>query len=118
MTWLTLAVWILVTLLALLAARMPLPSLGAQALVLLVGLGLTIAFVTGQSHAFAWVAFGLACLAVPLASAGAWTLVQDESVLVAGTKPYIKEGAAGLLGLELPFLFPTIVFTLWIAILR
>jgi hypothetical protein len=100
---LAVAVWAIVVLLALVAAGAKLPSLAAQALIALGGLGTAIAFVAGAATATAWISVGLACVAAILASVGARSLIYDNPGLLSVQQP-VRELSAGVLGLELSLL--------------
>lgn len=104
MEWLALSNWILVVAIALLVARVPMPSLSLQAFAVLAGLGTMIVFVSGGAHAFGWITVGLACAAFVALAVGSITLTADADGTMQRVKQSRKETAAGAAGLELPFL--------------
>lgn len=99
-----LTVWAIVVLLALMAAAALLPSLAAQVLIALGGMGTAVASVASGAPVFAWISVGLACLVAVLASAGARTLIYDASDTMLAARQPVKEVSAGVIGLELTML--------------
>lgn len=104
MQWLALVTWILVLLLALPTGRVLLPSIGAEILCVLAGLATMAVFAAEGGRVFAWVAFGLACLATVLALISADVLIADAEESGQWMRQRHKESSAGLLGFEVPFL--------------
>lgn len=118
MTWLSLVVWVVALLIVLPVGGTFLPSLGNLVLVVIVGGATMLVFgITGVS-VWAWISFGMACLAVLLGAIGTRTLVYDEAQTLQGVNEVIKNIAALALGLGLPVLIAIVPITLGTAITR
>jgi hypothetical protein len=115
-TWLSLFVWVVALTMVLPGGGTFLPSLGNLVLVVIVGAATMIVFgITGAS-VWAWISFGMACLAVVLAGIGSRTLIYDEAVTLQGVNEVIKNVAALALGVGLPVLIAIVPLTLGTAI--
>jgi hypothetical protein len=116
MQWLSIVTWVVALSLVLPAGGTLLPSLGTLVLIVMAGLGTMIVFgITGED-VWAWLSFGLACLAAVLAVIGARTLIYDEAELLQGVHDLIKGTAALMLGVALPILLAVVPMTLGTAV--
>ena len=116
MIWLSLVVWVVALTMVLPGGGTFLPSLGTLVLVVIVGAATMLVFgITGTS-VWAWISFGMACVAVVLGTIGTRTLVYDEAQTLQGVNEVIKNIAALTLGVGLPVLIAIVPITLGTAI--
>lgn len=116
MQWLSIVTWVVVLMLVLPVGGTFLPSLGNLVLVVIAGLGTMVVFAVTGNDVWAWISFGLACLAVVLGTVGARTLVQDTAQTLQGVGDLVKGTAAMALGVGLPVLLTVVPMTLGTAI--
>jgi hypothetical protein len=118
MTWLSLVVWVVALAMVLPVGGTFLPSLGNLVLVVLVGAATMLVFGITGAIVWAWISFGMACIAVVLGAIGARTLVYDEAQTLQGVSEVIKNVAALALGVGLPVLIAIVPITLGTAITK
>jgi hypothetical protein len=116
MRWLALVTWVVVLLIVLPASRTTLPNLGLLVIVTIAGLGTMIAFAVTGADGWAWLSFGIACVATVLAAVGARTLVYDEAHVLQRVSDHVKSTAALALGFSLPLLGAAVLITLGTAV--
>lgn len=116
MEWLALVVWVTIVMFVLPVGGTMLPSLGALVMVTLAGLGTMIVFAVTGGDAWAWISFGMACVALVLATAGARTLVDDTAQTLQGVRELVKGVAALSLGFGLAVIVAAVPITLGTAV--
>jgi hypothetical protein len=117
--WLTLALWLLVLLIALplgaglLHGRV---SLGLQAMAAGAGLALIVVYVIVGDSALAWVASGVALIGLLATVTGAVNLISAREDGVPAVSTSAEEVEAGLAGAQVPFFSVTLIVTLSLAL--
>jgi len=116
MVWFSLVTWVVVLMLVLPAGGTLLPSLGLLVLLTAAGLGATIVFGVTGARVWAWISFGMACVAAVVGTVGARTLIYDDAQTLQGVPDLVKNVGALSLGLGLPILLAAILITLGTAV--
>jgi hypothetical protein len=118
--WVTLALWVLVLLVAaplsvgLLSGRV---SLGLQAMAAGTGLALIIVYlIVDDPVALAWIASGVALIGLLATLAGAVGLMSDREDGVRAVATAADELEAGLTGVQLPLFGVTLILTVLLAL--
>jgi hypothetical protein len=112
MVWLAIVTWVVVLALVLPAGGAMLPSLGFLVMVTAAGLATMVVFAVVGAHVWAWISFGLACVAAVVGIAGSRTLVYDDAQTLQGVPELVKNVAALSLGMVLPLIAATVLITL------
>lgn len=119
MEWLTLALWLLVLMIALplgaglLHGRL---SLGLQAMAAGAGLVLIVVYVIVGDSTLAWVASGVALIGLLATLIGVMNLISAREDGVAPVSTSADEVEAGLAGAQVPFFSVTLIVTLALAL--
>jgi len=117
--WLTLALWLLVLMIALplgaglLHGRL---SLGLQAMAAGAGLVLIVVYVIVGDSTLAWVASGVALIGLLATLIGVMNLISAREDGVAPVSTSADEVEAGLAGAQVPFFGVTLILTLALAL--